>query len=81
VILTESRLVKSGPGDSYLDRGGVEPGMKLRVIGEMLETDPSNPTGTRLRWWKVRFNERHDLGFVPQRSVLLLTGESNTPET
>lgn len=74
LILTESRLVKSGPGETFLDRGAVEPGMKLRIVGVIPE--PANPT---LRWWKVRFNDRHDLGYLPEQSGLLLTDESNTP--
>ncbi len=77
LIMTESRLVKSGPGETFLDRGAVEPGMKLRVTGQMKD-------GRREAsevWWKVRFNERHDEGFVPQRSGLLLVDESNTPES
>lgn len=81
VIVTESRLVKSGPGDSFLDRGAVEPGMKLRVVGEMSEAAASTSGQAPSRWWKVRFNDRHDLGFLPERSGLLLTDESNTPET
>lgn len=80
VIVTESRLVKSGPGESYLDRGGVEPGMKLRVVGEMREDALPGASNPPARWWKVRFNENHDLGFLPERSGLLLTDESNTPE-
>lgn len=77
VIVTESRLVKSGPGETFLDRGPIEPGMKLRIVGEMDETRSGASAG---RWWKVRFNDRHDLGFLPERSGLLLTDESNTPE-
>ncbi len=76
-IATDARMIKSGPGESFLDRGNVDPGMKLRVVGQMFEaTEASTPT----RWWKVRFNEHHDLGFIPERSGLLLTDESNTPE-
>lgn len=78
-IVTNSRLVKSGPGESYLDRGAVELGMKLRVVGQMLE--PGGAVGAApVRWWKVRFNEKRDLGFLPEQSGLLLTDESNTPE-
>jgi hypothetical protein len=83
VIVTESRLVKSGPGDNYLDRGAVEPGMKLRVVGEMGEAAVSRvaPLSSPTHWWKVRFDDHHDLGFLPERSGLLLTDESNTPGT
>jgi len=81
VIATESRLLKSGPGETYLDRGSVEPGMKLRVVGEMLESATPGSDAAPKRWWKVRVNERHDLGFLPERSGLLLTDESNTPES
>ena len=81
VIATESRLLKSGPGESFLDRGSVEPGMKLRVVGQMLESTPPGNGATPSKWWKVRVNERHDLGFLPERSGLLLTDESNTPES
>jgi hypothetical protein len=84
VIVTESRLVKSGPGESYLDRGAVEPGMKLRVVGEMVEigvAPSAAPAPAPARWWKVRFDDHHDLGFLPERSGLLLTDESNTPGT
>lgn len=81
VIVTESRLVKSGPGDSFLDRGAVEPGMKLRVVGEMSENTISGAGSPPARWWKVRFNDRQELGFLPERSGLLLTDESNTPES
>jgi hypothetical protein len=80
VIVTESRLVKSGPGESYLDRGSVEPGMKLRMVGGMTENTGAAGTPPK-RWWKVRFNEHHDLGYLPVRSGLLLTDESNTPGT
>ena len=80
VILTESRLVKSGPGETFLDRGSVEPGMKLRIVG--VESGSSGSSqGSSERWWKVRFNDRHDIGFIPERSGLLLNDESNTPET
>lgn len=79
VIVTESRLVKSGPGEGFLDRGAVEPGMKLRVVGVMTEMPSPGTTGSPARWWRVRFNDRHDVGFLPERSGLLLTGESNTP--
>jgi hypothetical protein len=81
VIVTESRLVKSGPGESFLDRGAVEPGMKLRVVGALTETPVAGATTPPARWWKVRFNDRHDVGFLPERSGLLLTDESNTPGT
>jgi tetratricopeptide (TPR) repeat protein len=77
VITTEARMVKSGPGESFLDRGNVDPGMKLRVVGQMFE---SSQTEKPERWWKVRFNDRSELGFIPERSGLLLTDESNTPE-
>lgn len=80
VIITESRLVKSGPSETYLDRGAVELGMKLRVVGEMDESLAEDSVKSR-RWWKVRFNDRHDLGFIPESSGLLLNDESNTPET
>ncbi len=81
VIVTESRLVKSGPGDSFLDRGAVEPGMKLRVVGQLLENAVPGVTTPPARWWKVRFNDHRDLAFLPERSGLLLTDESNTPGT
>ncbi|MBS1963460.1 MAG: hypothetical protein JST04_14690 [Bdellovibrionales bacterium] len=87
VIVTESRLVKSGPGETFLDRGAVEVGMKLRVVGSMIEPAKASASGATTgsapaaRWWKVRFDERHDLGFLPERSGLLLTDESNTPGT
>ena len=79
VVMTQSRLVKAGPGEGFLDRGAVETGMKLRVVGEMFETQTS--AALALRWWKVRVNERGDLGFIPESSGLLLTSESNTPES
>lgn len=79
VIVTESRLVKSGPGETYLDRGAVEPGMKLRVVGEMQESAAPGSNAAPVRWWKVRFNDHHDLGFLPERSGLLLIDESKTP--
>ncbi len=81
VIVTESRLVKSGPAESFLDRGAVEPGMKLRVVGQMQETPTPGSLAPPSRWWKVRFNDHHDLAFLPERSGLLLTDESNTPGT
>jgi hypothetical protein len=79
VIVTESRLVKSGPGETFLDRGAVEAGMKLRVVGALTETPALGATTPAPRWWKVRFDDRHDVGFLPERSGLLLTDESNTP--
>lgn len=79
VIITESRLVKSGPSETFLDRGAVEMGMKLRVVGQMNEPFP-DPSVKPRRWWKVRFNDKHELGFIPESSGLLLTDESNTPE-
>jgi hypothetical protein len=81
VIVTESRLVKSGPGDTFLDRGAVEPGMKLRVVGQMLEKNVPGANTPPARWWKVRFNDHRDLAYLPERSGLLLTDESNTPGT
>jgi tetratricopeptide (TPR) repeat protein len=81
VIVTESRLVKSGPGETYLDRGAVEPGMKLRIVGQMFETEVPGSGAPPARWWKVRFNDHHDLAYLPERSGLLLTDESNTPGT
>lgn len=78
VIMTQARLVKSGPGETFLDRGAVDVGMKLRVVGQMTESVPEGSPAAR--WWKVRFNERRDLGFIPESSGLLLTDESNTPK-
>ena len=80
VITTESRLVKSGPSETFLDRGAVEVGMRLRVVGAMNEV-PVDPSVKPRRWWKVRFNDKHELGFIPESSGLLLTDESNTPES
>ncbi len=80
VITTESRLVKSGPSETFLDRGSVEAGMKLRIVGQMFETT-SDASATPRKWWKIRFNEKQDLGFIPASSGLLLVDESNTPES
>ncbi len=79
VVVIEPRLIKSGPGESFLDRGAVEPGMKLRVTGEMRE-EKLGAEGVSPRWWRVRFNEQAEEGFLPERSGLLLRDESNTPE-
>ncbi|MBC7386749.1 MAG: tetratricopeptide repeat protein [Cryobacterium sp.] len=102
MILTQARMVKSGPGESFLDRGPVELGMKLRVVGGMSASisEPGAEPGSKpsaepgatpsvspgapaspVRWWRVRLNDHHDLGFIPESSGLLLTDESNTPES
>jgi hypothetical protein len=78
-ILTESRMVKSGPGESYFDRGPIDIGVRLRIVDEILGSKNSETDDKPTRWWKVRFNERHDLGYLPEQSGLLLTDESNTP--
>lgn len=80
VFVTESRLVKSGPSETFLDRGAVEIGMKLRVVGQMNEP-VSDPSVKTRRWWKVRFSDKQQVGFIPESSGLLLTDESNTPES
>jgi hypothetical protein len=82
-IASEARVVKSGPGENYLDRGTVEVGMKLRVEGEVFseERGGENDEAKARKWLRVRFNENQDSGYVPARSGLLLTDESNTPES
>lgn len=80
IAVTESRLVKTGPSETFLDRGAVEVGMKLRVVGQMTE-EPADKSVKPRRWWKVRFGDKHQLGFIPESSGLLLTDESNTPES
>jgi hypothetical protein len=81
-IVSEARVVKSGPGENYLDRGTVEVGMKLRVEGEVYSdaSEAGNPGAKAEKWLRIRFNEKQESGYVPARSGLLLTDESNTPE-
>jgi hypothetical protein len=81
-IVSEARVVKSGPGENYLDRGTVEVGMKLRVEGEVDSnaSEGVNSSEKPQKWLRIRFNEKQDSGYVPARSGLLLTDESNTPE-
>jgi hypothetical protein len=81
LAVVESRAVKSGPGEQYLDRGGVEAGMKVRVEGTILGAQAQGTELPPTKWWKIRFNDRRDAGFIPERSGLLLVDESNTPET
>jgi hypothetical protein len=84
-ITTQARMVKSGPGESFLDRGPIEAGMKLRVEGVAHSEDrlaPSlGPGGKPVKWYRVRFNDALDSGYLPEQSGLLLTDESSTPES
>lgn len=66
-MVVQSEIIRSGPGNSYLERGSVETGMKIRLIGV-------NPLQG---WYKVRFDAAGEEGFIPASSLLLLASQSN----
>lgn len=86
-VLTEREVVRSGPGDRYLELGRAEAGTKVRLLGPTSEeaaeapapaASPvslpvaSDPTpSTPHLWRQVRFSE-DGIGWVRASSLLLL---------
>ncbi len=66
-MVSRAETVRSGPGETYLERGVVDVGMKVRLVG---------PTPL-LNWYRIRFDATGEEGFIPASSLLLLADQSN----
>lgn len=66
-MVAKAETLRSGPGESYLERGVVDVGMKLRLV---------SPSPV-MNWYRVRFDASGEEGFIPAASLLLLTDQSH----
>ncbi len=66
-MVLKSETVRSGPAETYLERGVLDAGMKVRLVG------PS----PLLNWYRVRFDAAGEEGFIPASSLLLLSAQSH----
>lgn len=67
--IQDSVIVRSGPGENYLDLGALDAGMVVRVPFRQVHEG----------WVKIRFNQKGQEGYVPEKTLLLLEDESNKP--
>jgi len=63
-VALDSQTIRSGPGNTFIDLGHVEAGVKLRLLG------PTALEGTET-WRQVRFSG-DGIGWIPSSSLLLL---------
>lgn len=63
VVMIEQQIIRSGPGDQFLELRRVEPGIKLRLQAE--------PESSSSEWIQLRFSP-DSTGWVKSSSVLLL---------
>ena len=65
-VLVDRQVVRSGPGDTYIEIGKLDAGVKLRLMGPVAQSAKPNEN-----WYQVRFTS-DGIGWVPASSLLLL---------
>lgn len=73
-ICTQQSIVRSGPGERFLEMGEVVQGMKVRLLGPIREDGEQNP------WIQVRFGAEQ-IGWIPKNALLLLQPQSSRQES
>lgn len=61
-MVVQSTMARSGPSATALERGSVEPGIKVRL----------DDTHSYDGWYRIRYGENGEMGFVPGSSLLRL---------
>ena len=73
-IVLSPQVVRSGPGDQFLELSRVETGMKLRAQDTPTQENPNSTSGSEV-WRQVRYSrasETQGIGWVRASSLLLL---------
>ena len=74
-VSLQGQVIRSGPGNQFLEIGKLKPGMTVRLLGPvsaaMLANDPASKADGTETWHQVRFTE-DEMGWVPTSSLLLL---------
>ena len=66
-VSLDSLIIRSGPGDQYLELSRAQPGMKLRVLGPVANSSNSKDEV----WRQIRYTPE-EVGWVRASSLLLL---------
>jgi hypothetical protein len=69
-VAVDHQVVRSGPGDRFLELSQIEPGMKLRVLGPVADSE-AQAGGSSEAWRQIRFSQ-DGIGWVRVSSLLLL---------
>jgi len=75
-VMIQKQIIRSGPGEHFVQLGVAEAGTKVRVLGpEIAGSDTQNNSGAASQpgelWRQIRFS-REGIGWIPTSSLLLL---------
>jgi hypothetical protein len=70
-VCIERQVVRSGPGDRFLELSQLEAGTKLRVLGPAATAEGA-PVGANPEWWRQIRYSQEGIGWVRVSSLLLL---------
>lgn len=74
-VVLESQVLRSGPGEQFMDLGRLDPGVKIRVLSEVFSEESVQKDGNQDlnpgRWRKIRYSQ-DGVAWVHDASLLLL---------